>query len=197
MKSFYGLSRLAGLLLQLCESSENFFTVLVGIHIGIDFGDLALGIDDEGVTGSELDQAEICERAVLLGDLVVGVRKQLEVQALLGAELLVRVDAVNADAQYHGVPVLILLLVALEVVRFNGAAAGHVFGIEVKDQPFALELVETDFAAVLGRKREIGSSGARLRHGSSMAGCRQKHKGGCDCGCKNDKILHSSIFLSI
>src|SRR5579872_6622790 len=49
----------AALFLQFGESCQHFLTMLVRIDFGEYYGNLAFGIDDEGVTGSELHQAEV------------------------------------------------------------------------------------------------------------------------------------------
>ena len=98
--------------------------------------------------------------------------------------ILIKAEVVRADGK------------ALEVVRFDGAAAGHVLGIEVQDHPFAAKMIEADLAPVLRWKSEIGSRGARLRYGSRVAGGWQQDQRGCDCEYENDCILHGSIFLS-
>src|ERR1017187_4674532 len=88
------------LLLQLRQGGQHLFAVLVdvGVQIGIDLHDLSFGTDDEGGPLGILDQTHVGQRTVLLGNLVIGVRQQLEGQSFLGAELLVRFGVVNADA---------------------------------------------------------------------------------------------------
>jgi len=58
------LPRAAALFLQVGESYQNFFTMLVGVYLGEYFGHLAFWVDDEGVPGSEFNQSEIRQRAI-------------------------------------------------------------------------------------------------------------------------------------
>ncbi|HYW40733.1 MAG TPA: hypothetical protein VE957_21710 [Terriglobales bacterium] len=67
---------------------------------------------------------EVGQRVISTRHFVVGVSQQLKVQPFLGAEPLVRVGAVHADPKHHGILLLVLGLIALEVVRLYGAAAG-------------------------------------------------------------------------
>ncbi len=78
------------------------------------------------------------QRAVLVHHLVIRIRQQVEGQAVLGAELLVAVGRVHAHAQNHGVLGLELGQIVLEVVGLDGAARGHVLGIEVEHHPLAV-----------------------------------------------------------
>ncbi len=89
-------------------------------------------------------------------DFVVGVGQQMECESILGAELLVAVDRVNADAQDHGILGIELRQRVLELVRLNGAAGGHVLGIEVEDHPLAAIAIERDLLADLRGQREGG-----------------------------------------
>ena len=80
---------------------------------------------------------------------MVGIGQQFEVQAFLGAELLVRVHAVEAHAQHNRVFLGVLRLVHLKVVGFAGAAWGLIFGIEIKDDPLSTVVLQADGRAVL------------------------------------------------
>ena len=98
--------------------------------------------------------------AVGVDDLVVGIGEQLEGERILGAEGLVALDGVERDAEDDGVQSVVLGQVALEVVSLNGAAGGHVLGIEVEDDPLALVL-ESEMGCVLLRgQAEVGGGGA-------------------------------------
>ena len=66
--------------------------------------------------------------AVGVDDLVVGVGQQLEAEGVLGAPGPVALDGVEADAEDDGVVGVVLGQVALEVVRFDGAARVWSFG---------------------------------------------------------------------
>ena len=69
-----------------------------GVHAGKNPRNLSLGINQECISRREFHQSEIVERSIGLGDFVLGVGEQLEVQALFCAELFVRIDAVEADS---------------------------------------------------------------------------------------------------
>src|ERR1700687_4286244 len=106
MRSYFALDPWAGegtfggagsALLQVVEGGENLLAMLVGIDAGVSTRDLALRIDDESVAGSNLGDSEIHQRTVGAHDFMIGVGQQLKIQAFLGTELLVRIDAVHAD----------------------------------------------------------------------------------------------------
>src|SRR5206468_13005533 len=81
-------------------------------------------------------------------------------QPFFCAEALVGVRTVNAHAEDCRVPASELSLIALEVVRFKGAAWGHVLGIEVERDPFAAIILQSHGSAILREQREVGRSGA-------------------------------------
>lgn len=68
----------------------------------------SIGVDQERVAGGKLFNAEVYDRAILLGDFVVGVGEELEVETFFGAELLVGIGGVDADAQDYCTLILIL-----------------------------------------------------------------------------------------
>src|SRR5579863_496510 len=135
------------------------------IHLGPLLDDLSAGVDKEGVAHGDGHLAEVAERAVLIDDLVRRVSEQAEGQAFLGAELLVAIGRVDADAEDDGVVGVILGLVALEVVRLDGAALGHVLGVEVEHDPLAVEAVERDLRAILRGEGEGWRGLAHCGHG--------------------------------
>ena len=75
---------------------------------------------------------------------MVRIREQFEVQSFLGAELLMGVRRIDADAENHGVFLLVLRQVALEIVGFFRAAAGEILGVEVQHHPLAAIIVQID-----------------------------------------------------
>ena len=79
-----------------------------GIDAGIGFGQLAGGVDEEGVPGGELCHTQVFQRTVGMAHLAIVVGQQLEVESLFGAELCVRVDAVDANAENDRVAVGVL-----------------------------------------------------------------------------------------
>ena len=92
---------------------------------------------------------------------MAGIGEQLEVQAFLGAEALVRVHVVHTDAHDHGVLRRVFIDIALEVVCFDRAALREVLGIEIEHHPLALELIERHLRPFLAGQAE--SRGLRPR----------------------------------
>src|SRR5271167_621369 len=85
-------------------------------------GNLPAGIDKEGMPRRKLYHSKIRQRTVGSAHLAVTVGQQLEVQSFFGAELLMRVNAVDAHAQHHRMALGVLRLIHLEVVGFAGTA---------------------------------------------------------------------------
>jgi len=106
-------------------------------------------IDEKGVPGGEFGDGQIDDRAILRRNRRLSVGEQLEVQTFLGAELLVRLFILRADAEDHGVFCFELGEVALEAVGFDGAAGREVLGIEIEDHPFAAIVTECNGFAFL------------------------------------------------
>ena len=123
--------------LELIQGGEDFGAVAQWIHTGKDPRNLSLGIDQECISGREFHQSEIIQRSIGLGDFVLGVGEQLEVQALFCAERFVRIDAVEADSQNNGIALDVLRLIHLELVGFAGSTGSLIFRIEVEDDPLA------------------------------------------------------------
>ena len=128
------------------ELRQNLSAVAERVHAQERFRNPPVGIDQERVSRGELYDRKIVQRSIGIGHFVIGVGQQLESQALLGAELLVRIDAVEADSQDNRVALGVLGLVHLELVGFARSARGLVFGIEVKDDPLAAVILEADWA---------------------------------------------------
>ena len=53
--------------------------------------------------------------------------------------------------------------IALEIMRFDRAALGHVFRIEIQHYPLATEILQADSLAFLGLESEIGCLAAFRR----------------------------------
>src|ERR1700679_1974214 len=111
-----------------------------------------MGINQERVAIGDRDSGKSAERAIRADDFVVGIGKQMEGQRILGAELLVAVDRVNAHAEYHCVLGVESRQRVLKLVRLNGAAGGHVLRLEVKDNPLPTKAIERDRLAGLRRQ---------------------------------------------
>ena len=108
-----------------------------GIHAGVYLCDSSGGIDHEAVAGRKLHDTKICEGAVSGSRLMVGVGKELEVEAFFRAELFVRVDVVEAHSENDSVPFGVFGLIHLKLVGFTRSTGGLVFRIEIEDDPLA------------------------------------------------------------
>src|ERR1700733_13012734 len=127
--------------------------------------DLALGINEKCVALGHLDAIVVAHGSIESYDLLVLIAQKLEAQAFLGTEFFVAAGRVDTDAHYHGTQFLILVHVLLKIVGFNGAASGHVLGIEVKHHPLAAETVETDVGTILRWQSKVGRHLTSLRQG--------------------------------
>jgi len=135
----------------------------IGIDAGPDLGDFSGGCNEKSIAGSELVIATSGKgHAVGVDDFVVGVGEQFEGERIFGAEGFVAFDGVERDTEYDSVECVVLGQVALEVMGLNGAAAGHVFGIKVEDNPFSLVLRERYRSVFLRGQAEAGSGSAWL-----------------------------------
>src|SRR5215216_2785525 len=148
---------------------------LGGVAVGLDVVpgplDTALFVDQKG--GAQHPNAGLAipgllpPGAVGVHDLVVGVGQQWELEAVLVAEALVALGVVAGDADDRHAGGLEVGQVVVELARFAGAARGIVGGIEVEDDPLALEVGQRHGGAVLvgqGELRRLGA-GLKLGHG--------------------------------
>ena len=161
----------------------------IGLHAGVNLTNDTLWIDDKGIAGSH--HTVPGERTVFGDDLLIGVGQQLEGQALLGAELLMRIGGVGADAQDGGLFGLILSQVALEIVGFDGAALSHVLRVEIQDHPLTFEILQVDGFAFLRHQlefRRFAAFGGQFGGGQGDGGHGQRE------GCKSGNI--SSFHMS-
>jgi hypothetical protein len=131
----------------------------LGVDAQEDLRDLAGGINQECVSRGELHDSEVGQRSVGTGDFVIGVREQLEIQTFLCTELLVTVDAVEANSQNNRVQFGVLGLVHLELVGFAGSTRGLILWIEIQHDPLATVIFEAD-GAILRLESEIWSHGS-------------------------------------
>ena len=113
----------------------------IDLHLGPDRGDVTGLIDQKR---RALDAHIVSPvhafgdpHPIALGDLGAEVGGKLEVQLVLGAKFGVRLEAVRAHADHHGVAAMKLLKVVLEGTGLLSAAAGVVFGIKVQDDVVA------------------------------------------------------------
>ena len=104
----------------------------------------------------QLDHVELpANRFVAIGD-------QLEREALLGLEVLVRLEAIPRDAEDDRVGGLELADLVAEVAALGGAARGAVLGIEIDHYLLATVVAET-------KGRVAGGLGGEVFDGLSNA----------------------------
>jgi len=142
------------LLSACCDGGQNFGAVVGNVLHVPGFDDFAGGIDEEGLAEGD-GEGSIGSLHGFDGDSkgiddgVIGVGEEFEGQAFFGAEAFVAVGGVEAYPEDDGVRGIELLQIALEVMRFEGAAPGKVLWIEVQDDPFAFVVGEADLGIVL------------------------------------------------
>ena len=90
--------------------------MLLRLHVQKNFAHNAVRINHERVARRELGDAKVHHRVIQRGDFRLGVREQLEVQPFLGAELLVRVFVLHADAEDYCALLFVLCQIALKIV---------------------------------------------------------------------------------
>src|ERR1035437_1361846 len=134
----------AGMIGPGAERLQHLFGVASGFDALPDPGDLAVLADQEGISlHPQILAADELLRApatVGLGDDVVGIAQEREVEPVLLGELGVRLGAVSTDAIDDGAALVELRTEIAEAARLNGAAGRVVAGIEVQHHRFALEV---------------------------------------------------------
>src|SRR5262249_19113590 len=116
---------------------------------------------------------------------------QLEAEAFLRAEVLVRLRGVHADSDDDGVGRLVLRQVALEVMGFERAAGGEVLRIEVQNDPLPAKVLELRGLAFLAGQRERRTRRADSRNREGAQPCGREDGGG-----ENEKLSsHSSLLF--
>jgi hypothetical protein len=96
---------------------------------------------------------------------VVAVGQQGELETVLVAEALVTLGVVAGDADDRHASGLEAGQVVVELARLAGTARGIVGGIEVEDDPLALEVGQRHGGAVLVGQGELRRRGAGLKLG--------------------------------
>src|SRR5580698_4776787 len=90
-------------LFETLQSGENLFAVAGGIDLGPYLDDFSAGIDEEGIAVGDFEAGIVAERAVRGDDLLVLIAEQGKAKAVLGAELLVAIDGIDADTEDDGI----------------------------------------------------------------------------------------------
>ena len=70
----------------------------------------------------------------------------------------------------------VLILIALKIVRFDGAALRHVFRIEIQHDPLAFEIFQADRLTFLRLQREVRRLTAHCRNFGSLQGREQRER---------------------
>ena len=128
--------------------------VAFGLDLVVDFDQLALLVDNEGRTtdphvGSTHELA-FAPGAVKLAQLALGIDQQVDLESVLGDELLVLRTAVLADAENDGIDSAEIIDQRGKVIGLNGTTRCVILGIEVKhDVLFAKVLFQADAIAIL------------------------------------------------
>ena len=152
---------------DLGEQAEHL--VVVGLRRGLldHVRDLALGIDDEG---RALDAHVLLAvhglldpGAVEVGNRVVGVGEQGEVEPVLAGELRDRLDRVRRDADHPGAGGLVVGAAVADAAGLGRASPRVGPWVEVEDDGLAAQVGEGDRGAVLVGEREVGRGLARRR----------------------------------
>lgn len=164
------------------DGGEDFGAVIGYFDVGPDLEDLALRRDEIGDAGGVFDGADAFDGdAVLVDNFVAGVGEEFESEVFLGAEAFVGLGGVEGDAEDGGVEGVVFGLVALEVMGFEGAAAGFVFRVKVEDDEFAFVVAKGDLFVFLRGEGEGGSAGAfgeeAFGGGGDGAACGQEAAG--------------------
>src|SRR5437870_3068428 len=104
-----GLVRRRGLLFEVGEGGQDFRAVRVRVDLRVNLANDSAGIDQEGVASR--DGAIRSQRTVAGDHRLLGIRQKFERQVFLGAELLMRIDAVSADANDGSLLRRVLILI--------------------------------------------------------------------------------------
>src|SRR3546814_267132 len=146
--------RSPGLRLRFLQCIEHRLRVAGNPDLAPGLRDAALRVDQEGAA---LDAHDLAPVHVLLVDHVegaaqrlVGVADQVEAEALLRAEVLVRPDRVARHAQHGRAELAELGQQRVEVDAFGGASGGGVLRVEVQHQPLAAAVAERVVAEFRG-----------------------------------------------
>ena len=136
--------------------------------------DRAVGVDDERrAVHAHVRLAVhllLAPDAVLLGDGVVRVGEQREVEVLLVVELRDRRDRVGRDAEHGHAGGLVVAAVVADAARLRRAPGGVGLGIEVEDDGPAAQAREAHGGAVVVGELEVGGLVAGLDHGRRVSG---------------------------
>ena len=133
----------------------------LGLDLGKDVGDAAVGADNERGT---LDAHHFVAVHVLffdhaegLTDLLVGVGEQGVGQVVLSLELFLLVGRISGDAQNDRPGFLQFFVRVAEPARFNGSTRGIGFRIEEEDYGLPAKILERELLSVFVGESEIRS----------------------------------------
>ena len=92
-----------------------------------------------------------CPYTVGIGNGVIFIGKQVEIQFITLNEFLQALGCIRADTQHHGIERLELSTMITDTAGLRGAAWCHGFRIKVQNHPAATQAVEGNGVAVLVR----------------------------------------------
>jgi len=101
---------------------------------------------------------------IRLGDPMIRIAQKRHLQVVLGGELLVACRTVPADSHHLCAELVKIRQMGSEVHRLSGAAAGVIFGIKVKDQPFVAIGIQADLLTSCTGQTEVRGNIANLYH---------------------------------
>ena len=108
-----------------------------------------------------------------------------------------RIGTIDAYAQNHRAGFVVLRKIALKILRFHRATAGHVLRIKIENDPFALEIFQADLRSVAGRQSKFRRrlAGGRLR-GLTLSFCAL-HKSECSQAddCEQERSFHDDCWI--
>ena len=150
----------------------------LGLDLVVDLDQFALFIDDKGRTADPhigfAHELALAPGTVLLAQLGLGIRQQIDLEPVFGDEFLVLRDCVLANAEDDGIDGGKIIDQRGKLVGLDGAARRVILGIEVKyDVLFAEILFQADAIAVLVDRGELRRGLVDFEHGVQL---RQKKR---------------------
>jgi hypothetical protein len=147
---------------------HNLSGMAFGFRRGPNFFHLAVGADQHGAAhDSQIrfpEKTFHAARVVGLDHVELRIAQQRKVEFLLGLEFRLRLDRIRAAAEHDGVQFIEIPFQLAEFNRFRGAAGRAGLGIKIQRDVLAAQIVQRDFAAVIGPQLERRRGIAFLQH---------------------------------
>ncbi len=135
-----------------------------GIHREIGLGQLAGGVDEEGIALGHLDHHPVRQGTVAISHRTRGIRQQRKGQLVFLGEGLVRQAVIHAHAHHLRTQRRELRQIVAEGAGLAGAARRIVLGIEVQHHPLPAPVGELAHRAHLVRQGKVGGGCAKGRN---------------------------------